>query len=249
MNILNSSHYNITETNYKTDNGVSVGIVLHILAQILLCFIGTVIQVKLIHVSYKDKDKCWKIHVVHSVVLIIQFAFSISFKAILHFIPLLSQHVGSWVYYVASFITFYCIYSIVAHSLVVSVIKYLFIVHNEKIRKWNETTIMYCILIINILHPLFLMIPNIATSYWGSRESLNFCFGMIGEESGKFNSSVDTHEKLFWCVFQNSNSEDTDAFYIFKRCLCFIGTIVNIVINSNIVEGYFFFKIFRKMRR
>jgi hypothetical protein len=219
----------MTETNYTTDNGVSVGILLHSLVHLLIYLIGTVIQVRLIYVSYEEKDKCWKIDVAHSVVLITHFTFSILFKTIMYFIPLLSQHVGSWVCYVASFIKFYCFYSIVAHSLVISVIKYLYIVHNQKVRKWNETTLEYCIFIINILHPLFVMIPYTAVLY--SEDYLHSCFVKIG----------------FLCVFQNS--EDKDAFYIFKRCLCFIGRIVNILINSNIIEGYLYFKIFRKMRR
>jgi hypothetical protein len=108
---------------------------------------------------------------------------------------------------------------------------------------------MYCIFIINLLHPLVLTIPNIATSDWGSNTALNSCFENIAEESGKYNSSLDTIERPFFCVFQNSNSEDMDASYIFKRCLCFIRTIVNIFTFSNIIEGYLYFKIFNKMKR
>ena len=208
------------------------------------------IQVKLIAVSNKDKDKCWKIHVAHSVVLIMHFLSSISFDTTMYFIPLLSQHVGSWICYVAAFLTYYCFYSIVAHSLGISVFKYLYIVKFREIWKWNEKTFMNCIFFINILHPLFLTIPNIAASDWGSHSSLNTCFGKINEETVKYNNStVETIEKPFLCVFHTSNSEDVDAFYIFKRCLCFIRTIVNIVINSNIAEGYFYFKIFCKMKR
>ena len=249
MIMSKTNHYNITESNYTTDNGFSLGILLHILVQIVLFFIGTCIQVKLISVSNKEKDKCWKIHVAHSVVLIIHFTFSISFEAIMYFIPLLSQHAGSWVCYVASFITYYCFYSIVTHSMVISVIKYLYIVHFQKVCKWNETRLLYCFFFINILHPLFLTIANVAASDWGSNTSLNSCFGTMEEEPGKYNSSVDAIEKPFLCVFQNSNSEDVDASYTFKRWLCYIRTIVNILINSNVIEGYFYFKIFRKMRR
>ena len=249
MNNWKSNHENITETNNTSYHGVSVGTLLHILAQILLFFIGTFIQVKLICVCYKEKGKCWQIHVAHSVVLIVSFTFLISFEAIMHFIPFLSQHVGSWICYVASFIVFYSFYSIVAHSLVISVIKYLEVVHFQKVRKWNETTLMHCIFITNLLHPLVLTISNIAASDWGSNTSLHSCFKNISEESGKYNYSVDTIEKPFLCVFQDSNSENMDASYIFKKCLCFIRTIVNIVTSSNIIEGYLYLKIFKNIKR
>ena len=249
MNNWKTNHDNMTETNYTSYNGVSVGTLLHISAQILLFSIGTFIQVKLICLSYKERGKCWQIYVVHSVVLIISFTFIIPFVAIMHFIPLLSQHVGYWVCYVASFITYYSFYSIAAHSLVISVMKYLQVVHFQKVRKWKETTLMHCIFIINLLHPLVFTISNIATSDWGSNTSLNSCFKKTAEESGKYNSSVDTIETPFLCAFQNSNSEDMDASYIFKRCLCFIRTIVNIVTSSNVIDGYFYFKIFNKMKR
>ena len=251
MNISESKPYNsITEPkNIVIDKGVSVDILIHILAQIVLFFIGTIIQVKLISVSQKEKDKCWKVHVTHSVVLILNFSFSISFETIIHFEPLLSQHIGSWFCYGASFVTYYCFYSIVTHSLIISLMKYLYIVHHVKLSKLNEETLQFWFLVINIMHPLFLTISNIVASDWGSNTSLNTCFAQVEENPDSHETLEEPTKKPFLCILWNSYTEDLDASYVLRRCLCFVRSVVNVIINSNILEGFFYFSIFRKMKR
>ena len=110
-------------------NGYSIGTTIHISCQVVLFLIGTFIQIEIISVCRKERGATWKIHVAHSVVLMINFAFNISFDTLIFFVPLVSHYTGKWLCYLSSFVTYYCFYSIVANSLVISIMKYIFIVH------------------------------------------------------------------------------------------------------------------------
>ena len=165
MNISKHSSFNITNIE-SFDSGVPVSAIIHILVQVLLFCAGLFIQIKIILVCKKEKDKTWQIHISHSIVLIIYYTFTIPFDAITYFIPFLSQYTGHWLCYIASFITLYGYYSAGAHTLLISVMKYVFIVHDKKVREIGEDKIKKAFFLINLAHPLLLTILTMITSDW-----------------------------------------------------------------------------------
>ena len=238
---------------YEAINGISSLTMIHIAFQIILFFIGTFIQIKTISICKQEKGATWKIHVIHSIILIINFAFNISFDSVIYFIPSLSNITGPWICYLASFLAYYCFYSIVANSLVISIMKYLFIVHQILPSSEQGSKIKSAFIFIYLLHPLFLTICNILTSDWGTFSSVEKCFSDTSNNSSNHSKAPDdlSHdEKSFLCILEipNTKMNDMDILFVARQIVCILRTIVNLSANTNILEVFFYYKIFRKMR-
>jgi hypothetical protein len=234
----------------KLDSGYEIFTILQVVFLVLLFCVGSVIQVQLILVSYKELDTAWKITITHSIVMIVHFAFSISFDTVTHFIPFLSQYTGNWICYAAYVLIFYGHYSIVAYSLLVSILKYVFIVHHVKTLKWGKDTIKQWFFFTNLFHPLFVTILSLLKSDYQSHTFVHSCFGKTEERFRQYNTSVSSLRKVFGCPLKNSEEDSSwYAYYVTEQCVCILQSIINIVFNSNLLEGFFYYKIFKKMRR
>ena len=234
-------------------NGYSAFPMFHISSQIFLFIIGTGIQIKIISTCKREKGATWKLQVISSTILMINFAFNISFDAIIHFIPSLASYTGPWFCYLASFINYYCFYSIVANSLIISIMKYIFIVHQITPSSDQGSSVKSTFFIIYLMHPLFLTLCNVLTSDWGSFSSLQKCFSPNPENLNNlknFPTNMDGEEKPFLCIYglPNTKSSDIDILFIVKQIICILRTIVNIAANTNVLEIFFYYKIFKKMR-
>ena len=100
----------------------------------VLFLIGLYLQIKVIVVSKLEKDVTWRIDICHSVVMITLFCFRILFEMIMYIIPSLHQYTGNWICYVGYFAILNGYLSVVSHSLVISIYKYVLILHQERIR-------------------------------------------------------------------------------------------------------------------
>ena len=235
-------------------NGKLFSTMIHITFQVLLFFIGTFIQIKTISICKQEKGATWKIHVIHSIILIINFAFNISFDSVIYFIPSLPSITGPWICYFASFLAYYCFYSIVANSLVISIMKYLFIVHQILPSSEKGSKIKSLFIFIYLLHPLFLTTCNILTSDWGTFSSVEKCIIYTSNNSSDHkiaHDGLNHDEKSFLCILEipNTKLNDMDIHFIARQIVCVLRTIVNFSANTNLLEVFFYYKIFRKMRR
>ena len=123
------------------DNGRVIGEIIHNCAMLVLFSIGTYIQLKIISTCRREKDKTWQIDITHSVGMIILFIFSSMFERVTDYFPEFREYTGTWVCYVAAFIYTLGLYLIAFHSLVVSLMKYVFIVHQNRVLKFGEDKI------------------------------------------------------------------------------------------------------------
>ena len=245
----------IERENYDEDiNGKSFSTMIHITFQLILFFIGSFIQIKTISICNQEKGATWKIHVTHSIILIVNFAFNITFDSVIYFIPFLSNITGPWICYLASFLAYYCFYSIVANSLIISIMKYLFIVHQILPSSEKGSKIKSFFVFIHLMHPLILTICNILTSDWGTFSSVEKCFNNISNYSSNHNvppNDLNHDEKSFLCILEipNTKTNDMDIHFLVRQIVCILRTTVNLAANTNILEIFFYYKIFRKMRR
>ena len=236
-------------------NGYSIGTTTHILCQVVLFLIGTFIQIKIISVCRKEKGATWKIHVCHSVVLVINFAFNISFDILIFFVPSVSFYTGEWLCYFASLVNYYCFYSIVANSLIISIMKYIFIVHQIPPSGDKGVKIKTVFFFVHLFYPLILTSCHILASDWTSSfSSMKKCFD---ESSVKITNSIndvydmkEEEEKTLFCFFKmlETKQADIDMYLIGKYVFCILRTIVNLAVNSNLLESFFYYKIFHRMQ-
>ena len=101
-------------------------------------FVGLYIQIKIIIVSLREKSVNWKVNIVHSIVMMIFFGVRILFEIITYFIPALHKYTGSWFCYVTLFLNQFGLASLLSHSLIVAIYKYIYVMHNDFILSIGE---------------------------------------------------------------------------------------------------------------
>ena len=220
------------------------------LLRLILFAIGTYLQIKIIRACKKDKDKTWLIDVTRSVVLIPLIFFNALFEPLNEYVPNYPEYTGVSICYLASFIYIFLPYIVVFQTLLIAIIKYIWIVHHEKARAIGSDRISNAFFWFNLLHALFLTIPTIALLDFESQQSLVHCFGLEDEISQRYNSSSAKLERMFMCKLRSQNDEgsEVDISYVLMQSFCGIKMIYTTFVSSNILEAIFYYKIFKKMR-
>ena len=238
-------------TEEKYESSINTGTIVHVTIQTILYFAGLFIHIRIVSVCWKDKDgKAWMIHMTHSISLMVYFAFFIPFFTITSVIPnLADKYTGEWFCYLASFIVVYGFSIVSLNSLLIAIMKYVFIVYNKKAVLYGDTKIQKLFFIIYITLPLFLAVFACITRDFESMSALNSCFGQTEQVLAHYTTVSKNFEKFFLC---NLNKEEDQSygqtFYVVKQVLCAIKSIGVTIINTNFPEAFFYYKIFQKMK-
>ena len=218
--------------------------IVHIMFQVLVFCVGLYFQIKTIFVCIEDKSKTWQIHISHAIVMTIYYGYFIPFHAITYFVPYLAAYTGSWVCYLSAFVALFCYQAIVVHSLLIAIMKYIFIVHTWKARLFGEERIQKLFLLIDIFYPVVMAVVSILlTTNYQNRSEIKSCFGKL-----LVSSHISDVKKSWFCDL-GSSSENNSILIYCAKAVCFIRSFVSAVINTNLPEGFIYFKIFRQMKR
>ena len=220
--------------------------------QLILYFFGTYIQIKIISTCKIEKDKVWQITIANSITMMIVFSFALPFQTITEHVPVMSQYTGAWMCYLAAFIYLYggCIFGL--HSLVVSLMKYVFIVHHKRAWNFGEDKLKRVFLAFSIIHPLVLNLPAVIFHDFESLNSVTECLGLKEKVLAQYNTSDSRIDRLLFCKLNaDGYSEDTDPpfSYSLQQSFCAARMVWVILLCSNIPEGVLYYYIFRKMRK
>ena len=226
--------------------------VLHITFRILLTLIGTYINLKIISVCKREKNKTWQIDIVRSIAIIPLTYFAITFEAINDYLSNpISNYTGVSICYIAAFVYVYLPYLIAFYSLVVSIMKYVFIVHQQKAIEIGEDLIKRWFFWFNLIHPLVIAISTVLLFDFETFASLIKCFKLEQKVAQRYDSPTGSLERLFLCKLRSSerDMEEGNAIYIFTQTFCAFKMIYFLILSSNIPEAFFYYKIFKEMRR
>ena len=219
-------------------------------------FIGLYIQIKIIIVSMREKGVNWKVNIVHSIVMMTFFGVRISFEIVTYFIPSLHLYTGSWFCYLTLFVNQFGVASVLSHSLVVAIYKYIYVMHNDFILSIGENKASSISAWISILLPLVLGISFTARpSSFLSYSSVLNCLAMKVEK--------DTHANVPWsrifkyyftCGFADSTDHTRyKLFNLFINIIAILGCSLTsallVVIVLNILEVVCYCRLFAFARR
>ena len=223
--------------------------IIHISIQVLLFFLGLYIQTKTIFACKQEQIKTWHIHVTHAVVMTIYYGFFIPFQAATYFLPFLEEYVGGpWICYIASVVSFYCYHSILAHSLLVAIMKYSFIVHAMRVKAFGEEKLQKIFFWVNLILPFLLTVAAMFTTDFRTRSYLKNCFSHKQDDWSLMNngtSSSGGSKKFLFCDL----TDTPDEIYWLVQFFCVSRSLLNIAICTNLPEGFFYYTIFKQMKR
>ena len=194
----------------------------------------------------------WDINLTHSIVMIIHYIFGILLENITYIIPNLGEHIGIWFCYCALFIKLYGVSVINLHSLSVAIYKYMFIVHNEPIRRFGEGKMKKLLFCVNIV------LPIIASLSFGFRpnflafSSINKCGYQkyLGLSNGPAKEPT-RFLPSFFCGIDDDVQVTALHYFIYytTQLYCFMQNIVAMCVFTNFIELLCYLKIFRHMKR
>ena len=224
-----------------------VGSIISTIVEALLFLVGLFINIKIAILEWKNGEaKTWQVQIVYSVCCTIYFAFEIAFSSISNTIPNISEYTGDWFCNLATFIIFYGITTFSTLSLLVSIMKYIFIVHPFKALKWGHEKIQKIFLATYIAVPFVLAVIQIATKDFESYKNLRICFGLKDEELEK-----NTWKRLFLCNLKEMGIDASANIHLGNsiQLFCILKSVIAYMITINIMEAFFYHQIFTKMKR
>ena len=216
---------------------------------IFVYLIGTYINWKIICVCRKVKDKTWQVDVAHSVGMMVAVFVVVFFEKLSDQVAVLSEYTGVGVCYITSFVYTYGAYLGGFHSVHIAMMKYVYIIHHDKVRQFGEEKVKKILFLSYILHPLSLTIPSVILLDFEVYSSLIHCFGLQQEYIDRYKTTTEFN-KMFLCkLIFDEDEEDTSILFTASQSFCTIKMMWILILSTNILEGYMYFKIFRHMKR
>ena len=107
---------------------------------LLLCFYvtGLYLHIRIIIASRKEESLTKNIDVTNSILIVLLFGCIILFHAITYTVQDLHMYSGDWLCYTSKVVIHYNLLYTGGHSLIISTMKYLIIVHDSKFRRYKE---------------------------------------------------------------------------------------------------------------
>ena len=225
--------------------------VMAVVVRAIFLSIGTFLYLKLIHICKEEKDKVWMITLAKSVGTIALMVICVIFETLTYYAPGFSHYTGYSICYIAAFGYVYLPYLVFLDSMCLAMMKYVFIVHTEKSKKYGEEKIQKVFLWVFVLHGF---LPSIITVFLYDFEAyaqLISCFELEERFQERYNSSTGNEQRMFLCKLRVADGEDLGTHYAYTLAQGFCATkmVVNLAFMSNIPEAYFYYKIFQKMKR
>ena len=216
----------------------------------VIFLIGLYLQIKIIISSNVERGVTWRIDMCNSIVMIVFYSFRILFEIIIYIVPVLHIYTGKWFCYVALFLKLFGAFSVISHSIVVSVYKYIFIVHQDLIRYVGVDNASLTSFWISLILPAALAVSFIARPVLPSYASIFKCLEMKVEKSAHANeSSTEKIKALLFCGFDDFSEIEYGVIDYLMNIInmfgCLLTTLVVVFIIANIMEAFFYQRIFR----
>ena len=220
--------------------------------------VGVFLQVKIISTLKHDQGIAWEINLAHSVLMIAIFSSSSILEIINYIQPSLYDNLGKWYCYLILPEILFGFFEMLFHSLYVSMYKYIFIVHSETVTRIGKQKIKRILLWTYFIILVSWTVSLAIRENFGSRKVFQndvscgvfHAFGTSSSESDeKARQSIIRH--LFSCSIDDleQNNMGNIIVNILTKVFCTSQSIINIVIGLNVLEIFFYLRIFRHMNR
>ena len=230
--------------------------VIMITTLLILFFIGLYLQIKIIRVSIENKGVNWKVDIQHSIIMIGLFSFRISFEIVSYLIPALHQYTGKWFCYLTLFINQLGMVSVLSHSLIIAIYKYIYVMHNNFIHSIGEDKANLIPVWISIILPALFAIsftarPSTILHY----SSVLNCLGMGVEKDTQTQKPwIQKLKNFFTCGLVDTTNPDRNEIWnksinIIAITGCSLTSVLFAIIILNVFEVFFYCRLFAFAKR
>ena len=250
----------IEESNFD-----STSIVIGTVFLSMIYLLGLYLQIRIIIISKQAQEMTWRSEITHSIIMIIYYAFRILTETLTLSIPNLGKYTGSWFCTLSLFVQLYGMNSILGHSLWIAVHKYVFIKHAKSVYKFGNEKAKHVFCWLHIILPAICAVGWMFRPYYRAIESVNRCHGgldwqLFDGKLPKYKVKINETspitirkmaEKLFFCGlgYYDGNTFYDNFMYVGSQIYCFIQATWACTVVGNILEIFFYLRIFSFMER
>ena len=214
--------------------------------RLLFLILGELVVYKLFKMIRKENGLVNEVTQFYSIVMMTTYPILLLFDTITDFIHPLKNTVGQWICSLMR-IVFYMQFNVVIfHSFFVALMRYCFIVHEEKVKSYGKQKTKNLFLFLTVFFPILLIAWGfIQNQEIDINEGINSCYA-VGHKV--FLAELTTGKNLF-CVFDKIEGNYGYILSVIREITCMIKQVILIVFGMNLFEGLLYYKIFSHMTR
>ena len=219
---------------------------------LLWLFVAEFIQLKLFFMMNKENGVVKEVTQLYSLVSLIVGPIWWLIQSVTDFVHPVNELIGDWFCLMANELMVAHFYVLGMHSFITAIIRYWFIVHEERVNKYGKEKTKKCFLYLTI----FLLLVLVILDFSEGNEinillhSINKCNG-IDHRVFLINTSPFGVSDPVYCKFGNLNDVDTygNVLEIIRRTSCILKAILILILSLNITEAITYYKIFSHIQR
>ena len=230
-----------------------------VVTQTLMCvlvvcayIIGIYLHSRVILVCKKEKEMTWKLDILNSCVVLINYGHVIIMYSLTYLVADLHSFTGNWFCYISKALTLYGNTLVISHSFVISLMKYVMIVFQQEIAAFGKTKMKSIFFWFNILYPIYLngMVTLARPDYLVVYDGINQANRCLGRTDVYKNEN---YTKLLDLCLNIPEPRQRMSFdyvvYIGRTSICWFHIILFLLNFTNVLEIFIYYQIFKYMKR
>ena len=217
----------------------------------LLLAVGEYLLVKVYYLMKKENGLVKNITKVLVCAEMIFWPLWVVFSSSTDFVHPMYDVAGQWFCEAGQFLFVFLGTIMFSHSFMSALLRYFFIVQQEKTNAFGKEKVRRIILVFSILLPLFIAVwKKVDGAELASMSFVNKCNGKHHKVFLRDTSTLDVSKRIF-CGIENHNATGTwNQILSWVRLMsCIVNKIVIVIIGLNITEGILYYKILTHMNR
>ena len=221
--------------------------IIQFLLKLTYTILGEFVQFKLLNMVKKENCLVNEVTQFYCIVSLVVAPVCLLYETATDFFHPIKQIVGNWVCTTGRIIMslFYDVATL--HSFITALMRYVFIIHEDKVRAIGKTKTKRIFLILAIFIPIvFVTWDLVENQEFDWLLSMNKCYGV---DHKVFLAEISTGKKFF-CEMTSFDANGHDPFTNkMREYTCTIKFVLRLVIALNIAEGFMYILLFSYMKR
>ena len=226
-------------------------VVIFFLLKSLVVIISEVVAIKVLKLTKKEKSITAEVTKFYLYTLMILSPLRLLFNTTIDSLHPVSEIIGHWFCTVCEYMHLFAMVIILSNSFIACVMRYYFIVHNEKVASYGKQKLKRIFFCLTISNPvLTCIIYALARPELSPNSHFNKCYG---DDHKVFLIETSTLEALEQNFLDFEIHEQlglaTDIILLLRKALRILWKTIFTLIGFNVVEGFIYYRIFSHMIR
>ena len=221
------------------------------LIRVTLVIVGECFNIKVFKLMIKENGLVKNITTVLVLVQIIFWPCWLVLVTVTDLIISPNKAIGNWFCHVANFLFYFLGNVITFHSFIIAVMRYVFIIHNEKIQRFGIEKMKKIFLILTVTIPLLVaMWKVIEAAELDTMSFINKCYGVHHQTFLVETSTLDVFKQNF-CQFEEYGQGGSyeRVVTLIRQGSCIASKSVMLITGLNISEGIIYIMLLSHMMR